>query len=50
VGVVIDVSPHLIFVADLIACRLDFFMSAASNSKAVEWDLCVAALTGVCCS
>ena len=45
----------MIFVADLIACRLNFFMSAmacrpVANPKAVEWVPCVAAVNGACCS
>jgi len=34
----------VIFVADLIACRLSLSMSA------VEWVPCVAAVDGACCS
>jgi hypothetical protein len=44
-------SACLIFVADLIAYRLIYFMSAVvtSNSEAVEWVPCVAAVDGACC-
>ena len=45
-------SACLIFVADLIAYRLIYFMSAVvtSNSEAVEWVPCVSAVDGACCS
>jgi len=34
------------FVADLIACRLNFFNECSSNSEAAEWVPCVAAVDG----
>jgi hypothetical protein len=39
----------VILVADMIACRLNFFMSAV-NSEAMEWVPCVATVNGACCS
>ena len=51
-GVGFNVSSRLYdFVADLIACRLYFFMSAvACSSEAAEWVPRVAAVNGACCS
>jgi hypothetical protein len=55
-GVVFIVSSHLHdYVADLIACRLTYFMSAVAcmqtnNFEAVEWGPYVAALDGASCS
>jgi len=41
----------MILVANLIACRLNFFIRAVgSNSEVVEWVPCVAAVGGACCS
>jgi len=40
----------MVFVADLIACRLKLFMSAVCSSEAVEWVPCVAAVINACCS
>jgi hypothetical protein len=43
----------IIFVADLIACRLNFYECCGmqtSSPKAVEWAPCVAAVNGACCS